>query len=65
MSWARDVGSECRRGRVAPNIYQLHAIIAWGFWAFFLFSRLVRAWSIPQYIGRPHVLYRRRYSTAR
>jgi len=47
----------------APLIYQLHAIIAWGFWAAFPFSRLVHAWSIPlQYIGRPYILYRRRYA---
>jgi len=27
---------------------------------------LVHAWSIPfQYLGRPYILYRRRYSTAR
>ena len=50
----------------APLIYQLHAIIAWLFWASFPFSRLVHAWSIPlQYLGRPYILYRRRYSTAR
>jgi nitrate reductase gamma subunit len=50
----------------APVIYKLQAIIAWGFWAFFPFSRLLHAWSIPlQYIGRPYILYRRRYSTAR
>jgi nitrate reductase gamma subunit len=50
----------------APLIYQLHAIIAWGFWAAFPFSRLVHAWSIPlQYLGRPYILYRRRYSSAR
>ena len=50
----------------APLVYQLHAIIAWLFWASFPFSRLVHAWSIPlQYIGRPYILYRRRYSTAR
>jgi nitrate reductase gamma subunit len=48
----------------APVIYQLHAIIAWAFWAYFPFSRLVHAWSIPwQYIGRPYILYRRRYAT--
>ena len=36
------------------------------FWAAFPFSRLVHAWSIPlQYLGRPYILYRRRYSTAR
>jgi len=45
----------------APLVYQLHAIIAWGFWAAFPFSRLVHAWSIPlQYLGRPYILYRRR-----
>lgn len=50
----------------APLVYQLHAIIAWLFWASFPFSRLVYAWSIPvQYIGHPYVLCRRRYSTAR
>lgn len=50
----------------APIVYQVHAIIAWLFWASFPFSRLVHAWSIPlQYIGRPYILYRRRYSTAR
>jgi nitrate reductase gamma subunit len=50
----------------APVIYQLHAIIAWLFWAAFPFSRLVHAWSIPlQYVGRPYILYRQRYSTAR
>jgi nitrate reductase gamma subunit len=44
----------------------LHAIIAWAFWALFPFSRLVHAWSIPrQYLGRPCIFYRRRYSTAR
>ncbi|HEX8753881.1 MAG TPA: respiratory nitrate reductase subunit gamma [Solirubrobacterales bacterium] len=49
----------------APLIYQLHAIVAWAFWALFPFSRLVHAWSIPlQYIGRPYILYRRRYGTA-
>ena len=49
----------------APLIYQLHAIIAWGFWAAFPFSRLVHAWSIPlQYLGRPYILYRRRYGAA-
>ena len=49
----------------APIVYQVHAIIAWLFWASFPFSRLVHAWSIPlQYLGRPYILYRRRYSTA-
>jgi respiratory nitrate reductase gamma subunit len=50
----------------APVVYQLHAIIAWLFWASFPFTRLVHAWSIPlQYIGRPYILYRRRFQTAR
>jgi nitrate reductase gamma subunit len=48
--------------REAEGIYQIHAIIAWGFWALFPFSRLVHAWSIPlQYLGRPYILYRRRH----
>ena len=50
----------------APLVYQLHAIIAWLFWAAFPFTRLVHAWSIPlQYLGRPYILYRRRFQTAR
>ena len=48
----------------APMVYQVHAILAWFFWAAFPFTRLVHAWSIPlQYIGRPYILYRRRYPT--
>jgi nitrate reductase gamma subunit len=50
----------------APLAYQLHAIIAWAFWAAFPFTRLVHAWSVPlQYIGRPYILYRRRFQAAR
>lgn len=50
----------------APTIYQVHAILAWAFWGSFAFSRLVHAWSIPlQYVGRPYILYRRRFSTGR
>ncbi|HEX5309053.1 MAG TPA: respiratory nitrate reductase subunit gamma [Solirubrobacteraceae bacterium] len=50
----------------APIVYQLHAIISWVFWASFPFSRLVHAWSIPlQYLGRPHIIYRRRFRAAR
>ena len=50
----------------APLVYQLHAIIAWAFWAAFPFTRLVHAWSIPlQYLGRPYILYRRRYQPVR
>jgi nitrate reductase gamma subunit len=48
----------------APLVYQVHAIVAWAFWGLFPFSRLVHAWSIPlQYIGRPYILYRRRYAS--
>jgi respiratory nitrate reductase gamma subunit len=47
----------------ANVLYQVHAIIAWAFWALFPFSRLVHAFSIPlQYLGRPAILYRRRYA---
>ena len=47
----------------AKTIYQVHAIVAWSFWALFPFSRLVHAWSIPlQYLGRPYILYRKRYA---
>jgi respiratory nitrate reductase gamma subunit len=50
----------------ANLLYQIHAIVAWAFWAVFPFSRLVHAWSIPlQYLGRPYILYRRRYAGAR
>ncbi len=46
----------------APIVYQLHAAIPWLLYALWPFSRLVHAWSIPfQYLGRPYVLYRRRY----
>jgi nitrate reductase gamma subunit len=49
----------------ANSLYQIHAIIAWAFWALFPFSRLVHAFSIPfQYLGRPYILYRRRYPNA-
>ncbi|HET7743718.1 MAG TPA: respiratory nitrate reductase subunit gamma [Gaiellaceae bacterium] len=47
----------------APVVYQLHAAVAWLLFALWPFSRLVHAWSIPfQYLGRPYVLYRRRYA---
>ena len=50
----------------ANTVYQVHAIVAWAFWALFPFSRLVHAWSIPlQYLGRPWILYRRRYAPVR
>jgi nitrate reductase gamma subunit len=47
----------------ANAVYRIHAIIAWAFWALFPFSRLVHMLSIPlQYLGRPYILYRRRYA---
>jgi nitrate reductase gamma subunit len=49
-----------------PLAYQLHVTAAWAIFALWPFSRLVHAWSIPfQYIGRPYVLYRRRFTAAR
>jgi nitrate reductase gamma subunit len=50
----------------AKLIFQIHAISAWPLYALWPFSRLVHAWSIPfQYLGRPYILYRRRYQAAR
>jgi nitrate reductase gamma subunit len=50
----------------ARLIFQIHAISAWPLYALWPFSRLVHAWSIPlQYLGRPYILYRRRYTAAR
>jgi nitrate reductase gamma subunit len=46
----------------APLVYQLHSASAWLLFALWPFSRLVHVWSLPwQYIGRPYILYRRRY----
>jgi respiratory nitrate reductase gamma subunit len=50
----------------APLIFQIHAISAWLLFALWPFTRLVHAWSIPvQSLGRPYILYRRRYSSVR
>lgn len=47
----------------ANLLYRIHAVVAWAFWAVFPFSRLVHMLSIPlQYLGRPYILYRRRYA---
>ena len=49
----------------APILYQLHAAAAWLILLVWPFSRLVHAWSIPlQYVGRPYILYRRRWAPA-
>lgn len=46
----------------APFLYQIHTLAAWAILALWPFSRLVHVWSIPlQYVGRPYILYRRRY----
>jgi nitrate reductase gamma subunit len=50
----------------APLIYQVHATAAWFLYALWPFSRLVHVWSLPiQYLGRPYVLYRRRFALSR
>jgi nitrate reductase gamma subunit len=50
----------------APVVYQVHAAAAFLIIALWPFSRLVHAWSIPfQYLGRPYILYRRRYPQPR
>ena len=50
----------------APLVYRLHVLAAWAIIALWPFSRLVHAWSIPlQYLGRPYILYRRRFRPAR
>ena len=47
-------------------VYQVHALSAWLLFALWPFSRLVHAWSLPiQYLGRPYILYRRRYAATR
>jgi nitrate reductase gamma subunit len=50
----------------APHLYQAHALTAWALIAIWPFTRLVHAWSVPwQYLGRPYILYRRRYAASR
>lgn len=45
--------------------YQVHAVLAWGLYMLWPFSRLVHAWSVPvQYLGRPWILYRSRLGGA-
>jgi nitrate reductase gamma subunit len=49
-----------------PWLYQIHVTLAWLLYALWPFTRLVHVWSIPfQYLGRPYILYRRRYMGAR
>ena len=50
----------------APLVYQAHALLAWGLYVVWPFSRLVHVWSYPvQYLGRAWIPYRRRFATAR
>jgi respiratory nitrate reductase gamma subunit len=49
-----------------PMFYQIHASIAWLLFALWPFTRLVHAFSYPfQYLGRPYILYRRRFAAGR
>jgi respiratory nitrate reductase gamma subunit len=49
-----------------PFAYRIHATAAWLLYLLWPFSRLVHAWSYPfQYLGRPHILYRRRFAAER
>jgi len=49
-----------------PIVYQLHAVAAWFLFAVWPFTRLVHVWSVPiAYLGRPYVLYRRRWAPVR
>jgi nitrate reductase gamma subunit len=65
--WFRDLWFDPRPSLMAdaPVAYQLHAALPWLLYAVWPFSRLVHVWSYPlQYLGRPYVLYRRRYAAA-
>lgn len=45
----------------APLVYQLHALLGFGFLALWPFTRLVHVWSAPvAYLWRPYVVYRAR-----
>lgn len=49
-----------------PLFYQVHATAAWLLYALWPFTRLVHAFSYPvQYLGRPYILYRRRFAGSR
>ena len=46
-----------------PFMYRIHVTLAWLLYAVWPFTRLVHAWSAPfQYLGRPYILYRRRFA---
>lgn len=45
----------------APLVYQLHALVAFGLFAIWPFTRLVHVFSVPlAYLWRPYVVYRKR-----
>lgn len=45
----------------APLVYQLHALVAFGLFALWPFTRLVHVFSVPlAYLWRPYVVYRKR-----
>jgi nitrate reductase gamma subunit len=49
-----------------PWLYRIHVTSAWLLYAVWPFTRLVHVWSYPfQYLGRPYILYRRRFAPAR
>jgi nitrate reductase gamma subunit len=49
-----------------PWLYRIHVTSAWLLYAVWPFTRLVHVWSYPfQYLGRPYILYRRRFAAAR
>jgi len=50
----------------APLVYQAHALLVFGLYALWPFSRLVHAWSVPvRFVTRAPVLYRRRATATR
>jgi nitrate reductase gamma subunit len=66
--WFRDLFADPHPALMAraPVAYQLHAALPWLLYAVWPFSRLVHVWSYPlQYLGRPYILYRNRYTSAR
>ncbi len=66
--WFRDLFFDPKPSLMsrAPIADQVHAALPWLLFALWPFSRLVHAWSYPfQYLGRPYILYRRRYGPAR
>jgi nitrate reductase gamma subunit len=56
---------ELMTGGHVTFIFQAHVTIVWLLFAFWPFSRLVHAWSVPvDYLRRSPVVYRSRYARA-